>query len=111
MTYPELVPLLKAVTTYRTHSPRLPELAVWLRETLAPLPIHKAITTRELMVLGGLPDDAEERDTRRFISALTYLRQSGMVDDCFRRDTYRKMAGRPLILWHRPVPVIEEEIF
>lgn len=111
MTYLELVPILKAITTYRINSPKLPELAAWLRETLAPLSLHKTLTTRELMALAGMPADASERDSRRFISALTYLRQSGIVEGCYRRDTYRKMAGRPLILWHRPVPVIEEEIF
>ncbi len=111
MTYLELVPLLKAITTYRQHAPRMPELAEWLRQTLEPLPLHKTLTTRELMGLAGMPKEADIRETRRFVSALTYLRQSGTVDDCYRRDTYRKMAGNPLIIWHKPVPVIEEEIF
>ena len=111
MTYDELVPLLKAVTTHRASAPRMPELAAWLRETLEPLPLHKTLTTRELMALGGLPKDAGITDSRRFIAALTYLRQSGLVEGCYRRDSHRKMAGNLLILWHRPVTPIEEGIF
>ena len=111
MTYNDLVPILKAVTTYRTQSPKLPELAAWVRETLATLPLHKTLTTRELMALGGLPDDAPVIDTRRFNAALHWLRQSGTVSDCFRHDKTRRFMGNALVLWHRPVPTIEEAIF
>lgn len=109
MTYDDLLPLLKSASSGRpTSKPAIESLAAWLRDTLSALPDHKTLTTRDLMALAGVPWD-DTVALKRFNSALYWVRQSGLVSDCFRRDSYRKMAGHPLVLYHKAIPKIEEE--
>lgn len=88
----------------------IPAAAEWLRSQLAAnITGHKTMRTKDLFALWGVKPE----QSRTVTNALYKIRQSGLVDDCFRRDATKRHMGHSLVLWQRPLPKpeVSEEDF